>query len=70
MAQIAKPSNLVQTLLKTRSELVGLLEMIKLWKSKGIDGSGIIPITLLPLESKLQKSIYDLDEMIKIAIKF
>lgn len=34
---------------------------------KGINGSGVVPIAILPLEAKLEKSIKDIEVMIKIA---
>lgn len=67
MAQIIKPSTVAITLLKTRDELCGLLELIRSWRIKGINGSGVVPIAILPLEAKLEKSIKDIETMIKIA---
>jgi len=67
VAQIIKPSTVAITLLKTRDELNGLLQLIRSWRMKGINGSGVVPIAILPLEAKLEKSIKDIDAMIKIA---
>ena len=69
MAQIIKPSTVAITLLKTRDELNGLLQLIRSWRINGINGSGIVPIAILPLETKLEKSIKDIESMIKIAAK-
>ena len=69
MAQIIKPSTVAITLLKTRDELNGLLQLIRSWRINGINGSGVVPITILPLETKLEKSIKDIESMIKIAAK-
>jgi hypothetical protein len=57
------------TLLKVRDELEGLLRTVKTWRLDGINGSGVVPITMIPLEAKLEKSISDIDVMIKIAVK-
>jgi len=69
VAQIIKPSTVAITLLKTRDELNGLLQLIRSWRINGINGSGVVPITILPLETKLEKSIKDIESMIKIAAK-
>lgn len=69
MAQIVNPSSLVIALLKSKKDLEDLLHTVKSWRQKGINGTGIVPIAALPLEAKLERSIYDLNEMIKIAIK-
>lgn len=57
------------TLLKSKEDLEGLLRIVKSWRVNGINGSGIVPIAVLPLEAKLEKSIADIDVMIKIAAK-
>lgn len=67
VAQIIKPSTVAITLLKTRDELCGLLQLIRSWRINGINGSGVVPIAILPLEAKLEKSIKDIESMIKIA---
>jgi hypothetical protein len=67
VAHIIKPSTVAITLLKTRDELNVLLELIRSWRLKGINGSGVVPIAILPLEAKLEKSIKDIEAMIKIA---
>ena len=68
MAQIFKPSTVSISLLKTRDDLNSLLLLVRSWRTKGINGSGVVPIAILPLEAKLEKSIADLDAMIKIAV--
>jgi hypothetical protein len=69
VAQIIKPSTLGITLLKVKDELEGLLSIVRSWRMNGIHGSGVVPIAILPLEAKLEKSIKDIDAMIKIAVK-
>lgn len=69
MAQIIRPSTLGITLLKVKDELEGLLRTVKTWRLDGINGSGVVPIAMIPLEAKLEKSIADIDAMIKIAVK-
>lgn len=69
MVQIIRPSTLGIILLKVRDELEGLLRTVKTWRLDGINGSGVVPITMIPLEAKLEKSISDIDVMIKIAVK-
>lgn len=69
MAQVIKPSTLGITLLKVKDELEELLCTVKSWRINGINGTGIIPIAMIPLESRLEKSIVDIDIMIKIAVK-
>ena len=69
MAQVIKPSTLGITLLKVKDELEELLCTVKSWRINGINGTGIIPIAMIPLESRLEKSIADINIMIKIAVK-
>lgn len=69
VAQIIRPSTLGITLLKVRDELEELLRTVKTWRLDGINGSGVVPIAMIPLEAKLEKSIADIDAMIKIAVK-
>lgn len=69
MAQVIKPSTLGITLLKVKDELEELLCTVKSWRINGINGTGIIPIAMIPLEARLEKSIADIDIMIKIAVK-
>lgn len=69
MAQVIRPSTVGITLLKTKDDLESLLRIIRAWRVDGINGSGVVPIAILPLEAKLEKSIADIDSMIKIALK-
>jgi len=69
VAQIIKPSTVAITLLKTRDDLCGLLDLVRSWRINGINGSGVVPIAVLPLEARLEKSIKDIESMIKIAAK-
>ena len=69
MAQVIRPSTVGITLLKTKDDLESLLRIIRAWRLDGINGSGVVPIAVLPLEAKLEKSIADIDSMIKIALK-
>jgi hypothetical protein len=57
------------TLLKAKKDLESLLLTIRIWKKNGVDGTGVVPFAILPLEEKIQKSIRDLEEIIKIASK-
>jgi len=56
-------------LLKAKKDLESLLLTIRIWKKNGVDGTGVVPFAILPLEEKIQKSIRDLEEIIKIASK-
>lgn len=70
MAKIINKSHvIVDSLLKAKKDLENLLFTIMAWKKNGIDGNGVIPFALLPLEEKLKKSIEDIDAMVKIASK-
>jgi hypothetical protein len=69
VAQVIRPSTVGITLLKTKDDLESLLRIIRAWRVDGINGSGVVPIAILPLEAKLEKSIADIDSMIKIALK-
>ena len=70
MAKIVnKSQRVVSALLKSRQDLENLLFIIKAWKKNGIDGNGVVPFAILPLEEKLQKSIADIDEMLKMATR-
>lgn len=70
MAKIINKSNVViASLLKAKKDLENLLFTVMMWKKNGIDGNGVVPFALLPLEEKLKKSIEDIDTMVKIASK-
>jgi len=70
VAKIINKSNVVITsLLKAKKDSENLLFTVAAWKKNGIDGNGVIPFALLPLEEKLKKSIEDIDAMVKIASK-
>lgn len=70
MAQIIiKSSKLEVSLLKAKDELEKLLCIIRDWRLDGVNGSGVIPISVLPLEDKLKKSIADIEAMIKVVKK-
>lgn len=66
---IVKPDTVATTLLKVKSELERLLLIIRDWREEGINGTGVIPISVLPLEDKLKKSIADIEQMITLASK-
>lgn len=70
MAKITnKLASISITLLKAKKDLESLLLTIRIWKKNGVDGTGVVPFAILPLEEKIQKSIRDLEEIIKIASK-
>jgi hypothetical protein len=63
---ILKPSDVGAHLFRVKGELENMLRSVRSWRSFGLDGSGIVPIEVLPLETKLEKALFDVDEMIKL----
>jgi hypothetical protein len=64
--QILKPNDVGAHLFRVKGELENMLKAIKSWRAAGIDGNGVVPIEVLPLETKLENSLRDVEEMIKL----
>lgn len=63
---ILKPNDVGAHLFRVKGELETMLRSVRSWRSSGLDGSGIVPIEVLPIEAKLEKALIDVDEMIKL----
>jgi len=64
---VSKSHVVIASLLKAKKDLESLLVTVSTWKKNGVDGRGVIPFAILPIEEKLKKSINDIEEMIKVA---
>jgi len=69
MVPILKPTEVGAHLFRVKGELENMLRSARSWRTVGLDGSGIVPIEVLPLEVKLEKALADVDEMIKLVSK-
>jgi len=65
-APILKPNDVGAHLFRVKDELENMLRSVRSWRCTGLDGTGIVPIEVLPLESKLEKVLVEVDEMIKL----
>ncbi len=63
---ILKPTDVGAQLFRVKGELETVLRSIRSWRDVGLDGSGIVPIEVLPLEAKLEKTLSEIDETIKL----
>lgn len=63
---ILKPNDVGAHLFRVKGELEAMLRSVRSWRSSGLDGSGIVPIEVLPLETKLEKALSDVDELINL----
>ena len=63
---VLKPNDVGAHLFRVKGELENMLKSIRSWRTLGIDGNGIVPIEVLPLEVKLENSLIQVEEMIKL----
>jgi len=63
---VLKPNEVGAHLFRVKGELENMLKSIRSWRTLGIDGNGIVPIEVLPLEAKLESSLIQVEEMIKL----
>jgi len=63
---VLKPNEVGAHLFRVKGELENMLKSIRSWRTLGIDGNGIVPIEVLPLEVKLENSLIQVEEMIKL----
>ena len=63
---VLKPNDVGAHLFRVKGELENMLKSIRSWRTLGIDGNGIVPIEILPLEVKLENSLIQVEEMIKL----
>jgi len=63
---ILKPNDVGAQLFRVKGELENMLRSIRSWRTAGLDGTGIVPIEVLPLENKIEKALNNVDEMIKL----
>ena len=66
MGPILKPTEVGARLFRVKGELESILKSIRIWRTSGIEGNGAIPIEVLPLEVKLESSLNEVEEMIKL----
>jgi hypothetical protein len=66
MGPILKPNDVGAQLFRVKGELENMLKSIRSWRTSGLDGSGIVPIEVLPLETKIEASLREVEEMIKL----
>ena len=66
MGPILKPTEVGAHLFRVKGELESILRSIRIWRTSGIEGNGAIPIEALPLEVKLESSLNEVEEMIKL----
>ena len=67
MGPILKPTDVGAHLFRVKGELETMLRSVKSWRTSGLDGTGLVPISALPLEIKLEAAIADVDKMIALA---
>ena len=63
---ILKPNDVGAHLFRVKSELEVMLHSVRSWRSTGLDGSGVVPISVLPLETKLESMLSEVDMMINL----
>ena len=63
---VLKPNDVGAHLFRVKGELENMLKSIRSWRTLGMDGNGIVPIEVLPLEVKLENSLIQVEEMIKL----
>lgn len=66
MGPTLKPNDVGAHLFRVKGELENMLKSVRLWRASGIDGNGIVPIEVLPLEVKLEATLKEVEEMIKL----
>jgi len=63
---VLRPNEVGAYLFRVKGELEVMLNSIRSWRAKGLDGNHVIPIEVLPLELKLEKTLIEVDEMINL----
>lgn len=66
LSQILKPTDVGAYLFRVKGELENMLRTVRAWKNSGVEGNGIVPIEVQPLEIKLEASLVEIEEMIKL----
>jgi hypothetical protein len=66
MGPILKPTEVGVHLFRVKDELENMLKTVRSWRTSGIEGNGVVPIEVLPLETKLENSLLEVEEMIKL----
>lgn len=66
MGPTLKPNDVGAHLFRVKGELESMLKSVRFWRASGIDGNGIVPIEVLPLEVKLEATLNEVEEMIKL----
>ena len=66
MGPILKPTDVGAYLFRVKGELENMLRSVKSWRTSGLDGTGLVPISVLPLEAKLEATLSDIDSMINL----
>lgn len=69
MGPTLKPTDVGAHLFRVKGELENMLKSVRSWRSTGIDGSGIVPIEVQPLEIKLEMCLSEIEELIKLISK-
>jgi hypothetical protein len=66
MSPVLKPTDVGAYLFRVKGELENMLRSVRSWRTSGIDGSGVVPIEVLPLETKIEATLTEVEEMIKL----
>ena len=63
---VLKPTDVGAHLFRVKGELELILRSVKEWRTSGVEGNGIVPIEVLPLEAKIEATLSEIDAMIKL----
>lgn len=63
---VLKPTDVGARMFRVKGELELILRSVKEWRKSGVDGNGIVPIEILPLEARLESSLNEVDTMINL----
>jgi hypothetical protein len=69
MDPVLKPTSVGSMLFQLKSELEVISRSVQVWRQMGVNGTGLMPISVLPMEAKLNKVISEIDEMIRLVSK-
>jgi hypothetical protein len=69
MTPVLKPTSVGAALFRIKADLVQLSLSIKEWRTFGMGEKGIIPISVIPLEVKINSVIAEVEEMICLVSK-
>lgn len=61
-----KPNEVGSSLFRTKGELESILSSVRKWRESGINDNNVVPIWVLPLETRLLSALKDIDAMIKL----